>query len=78
MRVQGVRIGPAEHLMLQQRVLDVVEEFAKTRQQVGLGDDQVNRKAHIQRTLNEVQLLGQPAGFFGDLVRRILDETFDG
>ena len=68
--VQRVGVGPAEHLVLQQRIFDVVEELAKARQQVALGHQQVNRETHVQRALDQVQLLRQPAGFLGNPCRR--------
>src|SRR5438046_2381754 len=68
-------IGPAEHLMLQQRILNAVEEVAEAGQQVAFGDDEINRKTHVERTLNEVQLLGEPAGLLRNSIGGVTDET---
>ena len=77
-RVERLRIGPAEHLVLQQRIINAVEEFPEPDQQVTLGHQQVNREADIQRALNQIQLLGQMAGLVLDGLRRVTDEALDG
>src|ERR1043166_131281 len=78
MIVEGARIGPSEHLVLQQRVLDPLKEFAKTGEQIALGDEQIDGKPDIQGPLDQVQLLGQPTGLLGNGFGRVTDKTFNG
>src|ERR1035438_7264668 len=76
-RVQGVGVRPPEHLVLQQRVVNAVEEFAKTSQQVALGNDEVNGKPHVQGALDDIKLLGNSAGLLGDLIGRVADQALN-
>ena len=78
MGVERVGVGPAEHLVLEQRVVDVVEELAEPGQQVRLGDEQIDGKPHVHGALDQIQLLGQLAGLLRNPVGGILDQTLDG
>ena len=46
--IERIGIGPAHHLMLQLRIGEAVEEFAKTIDLVAFGDDDVKRKTYSQ------------------------------
>ncbi len=61
--------------MLELRIGQAVEEFAKPIYLVALGDDDEDRKSDIQNTLNYIQLLGNFARFLLNCVRRILNQA---
>src|SRR4029077_9087447 len=78
MGVEGIGVGPAEHLVLEQGVIDIVEELAEAGEQIAFGDEEVNREAHIEGALDEVELLGQAAGLLGDGVGRVANKALNG
>src|ERR1035438_1448766 len=75
--IERLWIGPAEHLMLQERIINAVEEFPKPDQQVTFGHQEVNREADIQRALNQIELLVEPAGFVPDGFLRVTNEALN-
>src|SRR5258705_2372340 len=76
--VELVGIGPAHHLALELRIGQPVEKLAEAIDLVALGNDDINGKAHVEHALDDVKLLGDLAGFAGDIVSRILDKTVGG
>jgi len=61
--------------VLELRIGQAVKEFAKPIYLVALGDDDENRKSHIQHALNHIELLRDFAGLLLNRVRRILDQA---
>ena len=72
--IQRRWIRPSHDLMLQLRIAQRVEEFAKAVDQIGLGDDDENRKAHAQYPLNTVELLGNFPGLALDGIGGVADQ----
>ena len=59
--VQRRGVGPAEDLVLQLRVGQLVEELAEAVDQIALGHDDEDGEPHAQRPLDLVELLGDLA-----------------
>src|SRR5258706_8424423 len=74
-RVQRLRIRPTHHLVLQLGIGEAFEILAEPVDLIALGDDDINGKTKIKDALDDIKLLGDLAGFGGDLVRRILDQA---
>ena len=72
--VQLRRVRPAQHLVLELRVGDVLEELAEAVDQVALRDHHEHGEPHAQRPLNLVELLGDPRALPLQLVGRVLDQ----
>src|SRR5271163_1144445 len=74
--IQWRRIRPSQHLLLGARIIERVEIFAKTVDQIALGHQDEDRETNVKFPLNNVQLARDLGGFALHLFRRILDQTF--
>src|SRR5260370_39639972 len=64
--------------MLELRIVQAVEELAKAVDLVAFGHGNEYREAHVELALDDVELLGDVAGFFLDFVGGIFDEAVGG
>ncbi len=65
--VERVRIRPAQHLVLQVRIIDAIEELAEAMDKIAFRDADEDGESHVQPRLNGAQLLGDPRGLLCDL-----------
>jgi hypothetical protein len=72
-RVDALRSPP-----LGSRVIERLKIFPKTVDQVGLGDQDKDRKTNVKLPLDHLELTSDLGGFPCHLLRGILDQTFHG
>src|SRR5260370_25186730 len=64
--------------MLELRIVQAVEELAKAVDLVAFGHGNEYREANVELALDDVELLGDLAGFFLDFVGGVFDEAVGG
>ena len=75
--VARLRVGPADHLVLAVGV-HVVEELAEAVEQVALRDEHEDGETHVERALDDIELLGDLACLAGNVGFGVLDEAVAG
>ena len=73
--VQRRRVRPAHHLVLKLGIGDAIKEFPEAVNLVAFGDNDEDRKAHVEHALNHIQLLRDLAGLALDVIGRVLDQA---
>ena len=71
--IQSIRIRPTHHLMLELRIGEAIKKFPEANDLVTLRNDHEHGEAHVQNSLNDIELLGD----FPSFARYVVGGIFD-
>jgi hypothetical protein len=77
-RRQRIRIRPRQHLALRLWIINILEKFTKSIQEVTLRNNDIDRKSDVQFALNVIELPRNPSGTLFDPLCVVLNRLSAG
>src|SRR5262249_50337911 len=76
-RIQRGGVGPSEHLLLSAGIVEVVEKFAESIDEIAFCEQNENRETNVQFTLNHLELACDFAGLPFHFLRGVTNQALD-